>query len=92
MTNKKKTFFNKLLLATSSIGLLASAESFAVDIVAARPTVYTWDGNDWQYNGAHYNPQNSDNIILTENNQRLNIDTDINIGILIFTVILHGGL
>ncbi|KJW02339.1 putative membrane protein [Rickettsia endosymbiont of Ixodes pacificus] len=41
MTNKKKTFFNKLLLATSSIGLLASAESFVVDIVAARPTVYT---------------------------------------------------
>ncbi|WP_197069181.1 hypothetical protein [Rickettsia endosymbiont of Ixodes pacificus] len=31
-------------------------------------------------NGAHYNPQNGDNIILTENNQRLNIDTDINIG------------
>lgn len=51
-----------------------------MDIVAARPTVYTRDGNDWQHNGAHYNPHNGDNIILTENNQRLNFDTDINIG------------
>ncbi|WP_341787160.1 hypothetical protein [Rickettsia endosymbiont of Cantharis rufa] len=33
MTNMKN-FFNKFLLATSSIGLLASMESFAADIVA----------------------------------------------------------
>ncbi|KJV61378.1 hypothetical protein [Rickettsia amblyommatis] len=32
---KKKTFFNKLLLATSSIGLLASMGGFTADIIPA---------------------------------------------------------
>ncbi|AFC73718.1 hypothetical protein [Rickettsia montanensis] len=67
MTNKKKTFFNKLLLATSSIGLLASMGCFAADIIPA--------GNPSSNIGtmkSHYLPQDNDNIIIAENNHRIN--------------------
>jgi len=81
MTNtKKKTFFTKLLLATSSIGLLASAESFAVDIIpVGNPSSNIATANDWRYNAFYHLPQNNDNIIITENNHRVNFTQAINI-------------
>jgi hypothetical protein len=79
MTNMKKTFFTKFLLATSSIGLLASAEGFAVDIIAAgNPSSNIATMNDWRYNNNYYLPQNNDNIIITENH-RVNFTQAINI-------------
>ena len=94
MTNMKKTFFNKLLLATSSIGLLASMESSAAVVVSVpheNNTSYVMDPmrggdrpQDWRSNnGAQYQPQNGDDIILRRAhlinfNQNININ-DINI-------------
>ncbi|WP_162828827.1 hypothetical protein, partial [Rickettsia australis] len=70
-----KKLFNKLLLATSSIGLLASMASFAAVVVAVpheNNTSYIMDpmrrgdrSQDWRSNsGAQHQPQNGDDIIL----------------------------
>ena len=35
--------------------------------------------NDWRYNHNHYLPQDNDNIIIAENNHRVNFVQNINI-------------
>ena len=84
MTNMKKTFFNKLLLATSSIGLLASAESFAAVVVPV-PGAGDFNisqisnPNSWRSNnGNFYTLQNNDNIILRRAH-RIDLNEDITI-------------
>lgn len=81
MNNKNKTFLTKFLLATSSIGLLLSTESFAVDIAHGGVAAVHIDSNEsWRYNNNKYFPQDKDNIILTAEDQGINFNKNINIG------------
>jgi hypothetical protein len=81
MTNMKKTFLNKLLLTTSSIGLLASMESLAADIAVRNGYISTMNNIGWvSNNGVQNAPANNDNIILTQGGQIINFDNDIAIG------------
>ncbi|QQV74512.1 hypothetical protein H6P87_00046 [Rickettsia tillamookensis] len=90
MTNMKKTFLNKLLLATSSIGLLVSMESSAANTVPVpnihdplplnRNTAFTANINLWRSNNGNlYNPRGGDNIILS-GPHNIEINNDINLG------------
>ncbi|XVN43690.1 MAG: hypothetical protein RCG16_04735 [Rickettsia hoogstraalii] len=88
MTNMKKTFLNKLLLATSSIGLLASMEGFAANIVPVPDmrdprnpnTAFTASINLWRSNNGNlHNPRGGDNIILS-GPHNVEINNDINLG------------
>lgn len=88
MTNKKKTFLNKFLLATSSIGLLASMEGFAANIVPVPNvhdlldpnTAFTANINLWRSNNGNLrSPQIGDNIILSGSHD-VEINNDIRLG------------
>ncbi|WP_341790303.1 autotransporter outer membrane beta-barrel domain-containing protein [Rickettsia endosymbiont of Polydrusus tereticollis] len=103
MFTKNKIFLSKskyFLLATSSIGLLASTEALAVvDITPVTHNTYPVNYNahigaqyDWKYNGKAYLPQDNDNVILTANNQQINFDSDINIGNINLYGFTSGGL
>ena len=81
MTNMKKAFLNKLLLATSSIGLLASMEISAADVVVRNGYISTTGNMGWvSNNGVQNVPANNDNIILTQGRQIINFDNNLNIG------------